>query len=342
MMRAAFLVILLLAGPALAQPPASKPAGEVSDQQLQHNQPNHSEAELLQRLNESKLPDHNLTGFIHIPDTKAAVLEQPQGRLFQSWMTQWRRWVEGALIIVAVAAMAGLYLFAGVMTYRADPQGRTMQRFNQFERFIHWLTAFTFIVLAITGLNLVFGRVLLQPLIGDAAFYQLTVWGKLGHNFFGFSFIFGLVVMILQWLRENLPTKEDIAWIKSAGGMFGGAHPPAWKFNAGQKMIYWIAFWGGGLICLTGLALIFPFYVAGVNGMQVLQVTHSAVAAAMIAVVIGHVYLGWIGVKGSIEAMWKGRVDVNWAATHHPLWLEQEVAKGHAPRDALPPMHPAE
>lgn len=345
-MRAALLGLLLLLGlgtgsfPACAAP--EPPGGDRGQELLRHNIPNHSDAELLRRLNETAMPPGTISGYTHIPDQKAEVLEQPAGRLFQSWMVRWRRWIEAALIVVAMLSMAGLYLIAGVMTYRSDPQGRTMQRFNQFERFIHWMTAFTFVVLALTGLNLVFGRVLLQPLIGDAAFYHLTVWGKLAHNFFGFSFMAGLAVMALQWLRENLPRREDLTWIKMAGGMFGGGHPPAWKFNAGQKMIYWFAVFGGGLICLTGVSLIFPFYVTGINGMQILQVTHSVMATIMIAIVIGHVYLGWIGVKGSIDAMWRGRVDVNWARTHHPLWLKQEVAKGNAPRDALEGMHPAE
>jgi formate dehydrogenase subunit gamma len=307
-----------------------------------NNQPNHSEQELLQRLNQTAVPPGTVSGFVHIPDQKAEVLVQPAGRTFQAFHVGPRRWIEGGLILLALAAMAGLYFFAGVMTYKKDPQGRTMQRFTAAERFVHWMTAVSFCVLALTGLNLVFGRVLLQPLIGDAAFYQLTVWGKLAHNFFGFPFIFGLALMALQWLRENLPSREDITWVKMAGGMFGGGHPPAGKFNAGQKMIYWFAVLGGGLICLTGLALLFPFYVTGINGMQVLQVVHSLMAGVMTAIIIAHIYLGAIGVEGSFSGMAVGRVDVNWARTHHRLWLEQEAAKGKVPPDGATGLHPAE
>ena len=114
--------------------------------------------------------------------------------------------------------MAALYFFAGTMNYTPDPRGRTILRFTAFERFVHWLTASTFVLLALTGLNMVLGRVLLQPVIGDAAFYQITLWGKLAHNFFGFAFIVGLALMSVQWLRENLPRAADIAWLKALGG----------------------------------------------------------------------------------------------------------------------------
>jgi formate dehydrogenase subunit gamma len=149
--------------------------------------------------------------------------------------------------------------------------------------------------------------------------------------------------MSVQWLRENLPRAADIAWFKALGGMFGGPHPAAWKFNAGQKMIYWIAVFGGGAICVTGIGLIFPFYVSGILGMQFMQVSHSTIAAVMIAVVIGHVYLGSVGVRGSFDAMAKGRVDVNWAQTHHPLWVQQEIERRHVDPDvAHGGAHPAE
>ena len=308
-----------------------------------NNQPTHTEAELLQKLNQTAMPGGTISGFVHVQDPKAAVLIQPNGRVFEYFHSGAQRWIDGGMVVVAVLAMAALYMFAGTMKYKPDSRGRTMQRFTVFERFVHWLTASTFVLLALTGLNLVLGRVLLQPLIGDAAFYQITLLGKLAHNFFGFPFIIGLLLMSVQWLRENLPRAADLAWLKALGGMFGGPHPPAWKFNAGQKMIYWLAVSGGGLLCLTGLALIFPFYVTGILGMQLMQVLHSTTAGVMIAVVIGHVYLGSVGVQGSFGAMSRGRVDVNWAQTHHPLWVKQEIKQHRVDSDvAGGGMHPAE
>jgi len=265
------------------------------------------------------------------------VLIQPDGRIFRDVHSMGQFWVDAALIIVAVLSMAGLFFAVGSMRVEHDARGRTILRFTAFERFIHWLVASCFIVLALTGLNLVFGRTLIQPWMGDTAFSDMTHLGKLAHNFLAFPFSAGLAILTIQWLLPNIPNKLDIVWIKMAGGMFGGPHPPARKFNAGQKMIYWAAVFGGGALVVTGVALMFPFYVTDILGMQIIQVAHSLIAAGMIAIIIGHIYLGTVGVRGSFDAMSTGRVDLNWAREHHWLWVEEEVAKGRVEPDYLYP-----
>ena len=298
--------------------------GPAAAVELPQNKPNPDRAALEQMLNGQRdLPKGEVKGFVHIPDEKAGVLIQPAGREFRDVRTRWQPWITGGLAVVAVLAMAALYLVAGPMRYTADPQGRTIKRFTGFERFIHWLTSATFIWLSLTGLNLVFGRWLLEPLVGDNTFAKFSSLAKLSHNSVGIAFMVGLFVMAVQWLHPNLPTKLDWQWIKMAGGMFGGPHPPARKFNAGQKMIYWIAVFGGGLISVTGVALLVPFAATGILGMQVAHGLHSIIAALMIAVIIGHIYLGSIGVQGSLRAMTTGRVDRNWAYEHHGLWAEE-------------------
>lgn len=295
---------------------------------LPQNRPNPDRTALERQLSQqTELPSKPTEGFVHIPDTKAGVLVQPMGRTFRDVRTQYQPWFDAALIIIAVAAMAALYFIAGSMRVARDPAGRTIRRFTWFERLVHWFTAVSFIWLAFTGLNLVFGRHLLQPLIGDDTFASFSALAKLSHNSVGVAFIFGLVAMTVQWMVHNLPSKLDIVWIKMYGGMLGGPHPPARKFNAGQKMIYWIAVFGGGAICLTGVALLVPFYAFGIEGMQLVHIVHSVLSALLIAVVIGHIYLGTIGIRGSFEAMATGSVDLNWAHEHHGLWLAEEQAK---------------
>ena len=295
---------------------------------LPQNRPNPDRGALERQLNQqTELPAKPIDGFVHIPDAKAGVLVQPMGRTFRDVRTKYQPVFDAALIIIAVAAMAALYFIAGSMRVARDPAGRTIRRFTWFERLVHWFTAVSFLWLSATGLNLVFGRYLLEPLIGDDAFASLSALAKLSHNSVGVAFIFGLAAMTVQWMVHNLPTKLDIVWLKMYGGMLGGPHPPARKFNAGQKMIYWIAVFGGGAICLTGVALLVPFYFFGIEGMQVMHVVHSVLAALVLAVVIGHIYLGSIGIRGSFEAMATGRVDVNWAHEHHGLWFEEEQAK---------------
>jgi formate dehydrogenase subunit gamma len=302
--------------------------------ELPTNQPTDNTAALLQKLDVTSMPPRT-QGFVHIQDQKAGVLIQPDGRIFRDVHSIDQFWIDAAFIIVAVLAMAAMYLLAGSMHYHPDERGRTLLRFSAFERFIHWLVASCFIILGLTGLNLVFGRRLLQPWMGDNAFAEMTHLGKLAHNFLAFPFMAGLIVLTLQWLRHNIPDRTDITWIKMGGGMFGGPHPTAKKFNAGQKMIYWLAVFGGGALALTGIALLVPFTYTNILGMQLIQVSHSLIAAAMIAVIIGHIYLGTIGIRGSFAAMATGRVDLNWAREHHWLWVHEEVHKGNYDRDYL-------
>jgi len=119
----------------------------------------------------------------------------------------------------------------------------------------------------------------------------------------------------------------DVEWVKRGGGLVGHDHPPASRFNAGQKMIYWIVVIGGTAVAITGYILMFPFYGTSVVGMQTAQIVHAIIAVLFVAAMLGHIYIGTIGMEGAFEAMGTGQVDVNWAREHHALWLEQEMAR---------------
>jgi formate dehydrogenase subunit gamma len=136
------------------------------------------------------------------------------------------------------------------------------------------------------------------------------------------------VLVFLMWIAWNVPTKTDVNWLREGGGMIGHGHPPADRFNAGQKMIYWIVVLGGGAVAASGYFLMFPFYGTNVADMQTAQIVHGVAAALFIAIMIAHIYIGTIGMEGAFEAMWGGTVDVNWAKEHHRLWLEREEARG--------------
>jgi formate dehydrogenase subunit gamma len=202
-------------------------------------------------------------------------------------------------------------------------------RFSAFERFVHWMTAVCFVVLALSGLNITFGKDLLWPLLGPEAFTAWSQWAKYAHNYLSFPFTLGVVLIFLMWVAWNFPSKADVEWLKQGGGMVGHTHPPARRFNAGQKMIYWIVVLGGAAVAVTGYLLMFPFYGTDIAGMQLAQVIHAVVGVLFVAAMLAHIYIGTIGMEGAFEAMGSGEVDVNWAKQHHSLWLEQEQAKGH-------------
>jgi formate dehydrogenase subunit gamma len=199
------------------------------------------------------------------------------------------------------------------------------------------MTAACFVVLAITGLNITFGRPLLLPLIGPEAFATWSQWAKYTHNFISVPFTLGVIVMFFMWLLGNLPNRVDLEWFKRGGGIVGHDHPPAYRFNAGQKGIYWIVVLGGGLVAFSGYVLLFPFFGTDIDSMQTAGVVHSIIAMLFIAAILGHIYIGTIGMEGAFEGMGSGTVDVNWAKQHHSLWAEDALSRQKAEPTAPPP-----
>jgi formate dehydrogenase subunit gamma len=269
-----------------------------------------------------------------IPDVKSYNLEQPGGRDWRHFQEVVLPWIGAISILGMLVLLVVFYLIRGMVRMERGRSGRTIVRFNSFERFVHWMTATCFIILAITGLNITFGRKLLLPLMSADAFTAWSQAGKYAHNFLSFPFTLGVILIFLMWIAWNLPSRDDVEWLKEGGGMVGNKHPPAGHFNAGQKMIYWIVVLGGGAMAATGYMLMFPFALTDVAGMQTTAMVHGVVAVLFVAVMIAHAYIGTIGMEGAFEAMGTGTVDLNWAKQHHNTWVEEEVAKG---RGATPP-----
>jgi formate dehydrogenase subunit gamma len=275
-----------------------------------------------------------ITGRITIPDPMASSLIQPAGRDWRDFQRHKLPIIGGIAIIGMFVLLAIFLAIRGRIRVEHGFSGRTLLRFASFERFTHWLTATCFIILALSGLNISFGRALILPLFGAEAFSTMTAWGKLAHNYLAFPFMLGLVIMFLIWIKDNIPSGLDVRWIKEGGGMLkNGKHPPARRFNAGQKGIFWIVIIGGVLMSLSGWFLLFPYLPGNVTTLQFWTVIHAVIAMLFIAAMLAHIYIGSIGMEGAIDAMASGQVDYNWAKEHHGLWVE-EVRRGHK---AAPP-----
>jgi formate dehydrogenase subunit gamma len=268
-----------------------------------------------------------IEGRITIPNDTAGVLVQPDGRSWRQFHNVTLTWVGGIAVGGMLVLLALFYLFRGRIALEDGNSGRTIQRFNVVERANHWMVASSFIVLGLSGLNLTFGRYALLPLLGPEVFYAATHYGKIAHNFLAFPFTLGLVMMLLLWVRDNIPNRTDVEWFKMAGGLIGKGHPRAGRFNAGQKVVFWITVLGGGLVAVSGYFLIFPFWGTDVNDMQLAHIIHSILSVLMIAAMMAHIYIGSIGMEGAYDAMGSGQVDLNWAKSHHSLWVEEEMAK---------------
>jgi formate dehydrogenase subunit gamma len=268
-----------------------------------------------------------VTGRVTIPDARARTLIQPEGREWRQFQQTTLPTYGGYVLLGVLALLALFYLVRGKVRLESGQSGRTILRFGGFSRFVHWLTAVSFIILALSGLNVVFGKTLLLPLIGENAFAAVSQWVKYAHNYLSVPFTVGLVFMLVIWIKDNLPSTLDLKWLAQGGGIIGNAHPPARKFNAGQKLIFWSVILIGGVIAVTGYLLMFPFYTTGIAGMQLAQVVHSIGGVVLIAVIFGHIYIGTVGMEGAFDAMGTGEVDVNWAKEHHSLWAEKEIGK---------------
>lgn len=262
-------------------------------------------------------------GTVSIPDKRAGVLVQSEGEAWRAIrngpMSTYGIW----LMLGTIALLAAFFAYRGRIRISGGRSGRLVLRFPAFERLVHWITAVTFILLGLTGLNMMYGRYALKPVLGADGFAALTMAGKVLHNYLGFLFIACLVVMLLMWIRHNIPNATDIKWLMRGGGMLGKDHPPANKFNAGQKIVFAAVILVGAVISYTGLSLIYPFaFDPTVQGMQLSQLVHAGASLVLIALIIAHIYIGTVGMEGAIDAMWSGYVDETWAREHHSLWVE--------------------
>jgi formate dehydrogenase subunit gamma len=268
-----------------------------------------------------------IEGRIDIPDTKAGVLVQPTGRTWDYFHEVLLHWA-GAIVIVGTIAVLGVaYLILGRIRILAGRSGQKVPRFSGFERFSHWLTAVSFVILGLTGLNITFGKIVLLPVLGPEAFSALSEAAKYAHNFTSFSFVAGLILIVVIFFKDNLPQKVDIDWLKQGGGFIKSKHAPAGRFNLGEKLVYWLSLMAGVAVSASGFLLLFPFYGTSIAEMQLVQVVHAVIALLFIALILAHIYIGTLGMEGAFEAMGSGEVDINWAKEHHDLWLAQQQAR---------------
>jgi formate dehydrogenase subunit gamma len=156
----------------------------------------------------------------------------------------------------------------------------------------------------------------------------VTEFGKLAHNFLSFPFVLGILLMFALWVKDNIPTALDVVWLKQFGGLFSKhLHPPAKRFNAGQKVIFWMVVLGGAALSVTGYMLMFPFYLTDMAGMQLMHMLHAVISVVVITAVIAHIYIGSVGMEGAFDAMGSGEVDLNWAKEHHSIWVQEQLTK---------------
>lgn len=292
-----------------------------------------------------------VTGYSSLKAPEAGNLIQPFVQYPGSRVTNageaWRQvrnnWIipyGGALVLIVLGAVAVFYWRVGSIKLHEPETGRKIERFTPFERSAHWANAIAFSILAISGVVMAFGKFFILPVIGTTLFGWLAYLLKNAHNFAGPVFAVSLVIVILTFLRDNLPQKGDLNWLLKGGGMLSGHEVKSGRFNAGEKVVFWIGVFVLGLI-VVGSGLVMDQLVPGLlyerSTMQVAHMVHAVANILMVVMFIGHIYLGTLGTEGAYEGMRTGYVDETWAREHHELWYD-DVKSGKIPAQRSQPV----
>jgi formate dehydrogenase subunit gamma len=328
----AFLAAACLSLAAAAQtPPSQSPA--VSEQAADFAKQQQLRQQT-QPLNNQPVWSEARSGrpqYTSIPGRETNVLIQPEGQTWRALRNSQISVYAGWALVLMVVAIASFYFWKGTMQLHEPPTGRSIRRFTNWQMAIHWTTASCFVVLAVSGLILLFGKNLLLPLIGYTLFSWLAILAKNLHNFIGPLFFVCILLLFFTFVRDNFWRAYDMKWIRHFGGLLSKHDVPSGKFNAGEKV--W--FWGGVLVfglivSASGFVLDFPNFNQTRNTMQIANVVHLTIAALFMLGALGHIYMGTLGMAGALDAMKTGYVDETWAKEHHLYWYN-DVKAGKIP-----------
>ena len=279
-----------------------------------------------------------IQGFVQYPGSRLA----SAGEAWRQVRNQWILPYGGSLLIIVVLTIGLYYWRKGPMGGHEPDTGRKIERFTPFERAAHWTNAIAFVVLAVSGIVMAFGKFFLLPVLGLTLFGWLTYALKTAHNLVGPLFAVSLIIVIVTFIRDNFPGKGDLAWLLKGGGMFSGEHVPSHRFNAGEKGLFWGGVFLLGLI-VVGSGLVLDLLVPGLGDtrgqMQIAHMIHAVGAVLMMAAFCGHIYMGTVGMKGAFQAMRTGYVDEGWAKEHHEYWHD-DVKAGKIPAQRSTPAEP--
>lgn len=358
---ATLLLAFGMSGQVGAQAPATAPSGAVQSVNILEVQPDassqpgyasHTNAERAKVQPGNNAPmwrqvGAGVTGTTSLPRSEAPeagnliqpFVQYPGSRLTnagEAWRQVRNNWIipyGGSFILIVLGAIALFYWRVGSIKLHGQPTGRLIERFTPFERSAHMLNALAFSILAISGLVMAFGKFFILPVVGTTLFGWLAYALKNAHNFAGPLFAVSLVVVIVTFVRDNLPAKGDLNWLLKGGGMLSEHEVKSGRFNAGEKFVFWAGVFMLGLVVVaSGLVMdkLLPGLDYARGTMQVAHMVHAVSTTLMVVLFMGHIYLGTIGTEGALQGMQTGYVDETWAREHHELWYD-DIKSGKIP-----------
>ena len=277
-----------------------------------------------------------IQSFVQYPGSRLTNAGEAWRQVRNNWLIPYG----GSLLLITALALGIFYFSKGSIKTHGVDTGRKIERFTPFERAAHWANAIAFVVLAVSGMVIAYGKFFVQPIIGGTLFGWLTYVLKNLHNFAGPVFAVSLAVVFFTFLRDNWPQKGDINWLLKGGGMFGGSEPASNRFNAGEKIVFWGGVLSLGVIVVSSgfvLDKLLPGLVYERATMQIAHMVHAVATVFMMAMFSAHIYLGTVGMQGAYKAMRTGYVDETWAKEHHEWWYD-DVKAGKIPAQRSEPV----
>lgn len=254
---------------------------------------------------------------------EAGQLINVAGEEWRLWRNQWVTPAGAYALGGTLAILAIFYLIVGQKKLDAPRSGQLIERWKRLDRANHWTVAILFIILAVSGLSLLYGKFFLRDVLGDSLWANYIMLCKLAHNYLGPLFVLGLLFMIVRWMKHNVFNGTDIVWFLKGGGIIGKAHPSAGYMNGGEKVWFWLLTIVGLVVCASGLVMDFQNFGQDRETMQIANLLHGVGSIILIVGSFGHIYIGTLGTEGALEGMKTGYVDETWAKQHHDLWYEE-------------------
>lgn len=234
----------------------------------------------------------------------------------------------GWLLGLALVGIVLFFVFRGRIRVRGGLSDRRVIRFTLAQRIVHWFTATLFIILALTGVVIFYGRAVLIPVLGKDVVAVMAMASKQIHNFVGPLFLVAVALLVALFIVGNFYERGDMEWLKKGGGIVGRGHASSGLYNLGEKSWFWLTTVAGVVVVVSGLILDFPNFGQSRAIMQWSEMVHATTALIFIAASFGHIYIATLGMEGALDGMSKGHVDANWAKEHHDRWYEEMERKG--------------
>ncbi len=223
------------------------------------------------------------------------------------------------------------YLIIGPMIFSHDR--KKIYVFTLFNRIVHAIAGIAFILIIPTGLIMMFATT-----FGGGEFVRIC---KDIHAISTLLFIVSIVPMFLMWLRPMLPSSDDIKWMMILGGYLNKRKDPvpAGRFNAGQKMWFWLATLGGFLMIGTGVAMYFQDFrldilvsnsISQIDFLRASAIIHNVLGLAVLALFLTHIYMSVFAIKGAIHSMINGYKEEEEVEILHSSYYKELKEKGEA------------